>query len=99
MAVRLKWKLKGRTLALIKPDAQESTADIVDDIANAGFHIITKKRMARWSPEMAALFYEQHRDQPFFPVLVEHMSSGPITALVLQRKPATARKTVLAWRS
>lgn len=45
------------------------------------------------TPEQTGDFYAEHKGKPFFPTLVEFMSSGPALALVLARVEAIA-----AWR-
>jgi len=40
--------------------------------------------------EQAGLFYDIHRERPFFGELVEFMSSGPIVAAILEKENAVA---------
>ena len=40
--------------------------------------------MRRLSPDGAEYFYAIHRDKPFFPGLVEFMTSGPLVAVRLE---------------
>lgn len=42
---------------------------------------------------MAEEFYAEHKDKPFYPGLVEFMTSGPTVALVLAKAGA-----IKAWR-
>jgi nucleoside-diphosphate kinase len=42
---------------------------------------------------MAEEFYAEHKGKPFYPGLVEFMTSGPIFALVLAKASA-----IKAWR-
>jgi nucleoside-diphosphate kinase len=42
---------------------------------------------------MAEEFYTEHKGKPFYPGLVEFMTSGPIVALVLAKAGA-----IMAWR-
>ena len=42
------------------------------------------------TPEQAGLFYDIHRERPFFGELVEFMSSGPIVAAILEKENAVA---------
>jgi len=78
-----------RTLGLIKPDAVAAglSGRILADIEAAGFRIIAL-RMLRLSPRQAELFYEVHKERPFFKSLVEFMTGGPIIAYVLERENA-----------
>lgn len=42
---------------------------------------------------MAEEFYAEHKGKPFYPGLIEFMTSGPIVALVLAKAGA-----ITAWR-
>lgn len=76
---------------MIKPDATAKghTGAIVDQIVKAGFSIKAMK-WTRLTPEQAGLFYDIHRERPFFGELVEFMSSGPIVAAILEKENAVA---------
>ena len=47
-------------------------------------------KWTRLTPEQAGLFYDIHRERPFFGELVEFMSSGPIVAAILEKENAVA---------
>jgi nucleoside-diphosphate kinase len=72
---------------MIKPDATKNgyTGAILKMITEAGFRIAAMK-MTHLSKEKAGLFYEVHKDRPFYDGLVEFMSSGPITAAILEKE-------------
>ena len=74
---------------MIKPDATEKgyTGAILQMINDAGFRIAAMK-MTHLSKEKAGLFYEVHKERPFYGELVEFMSSGPITAAILEKENA-----------
>ena len=76
---------------MIKPDATAKghTGAILDQIVKAGFSIKAMK-WTRLTPEQAGLFYDIHRERPFFGELVEFMSSGPIVAAILEKENAVA---------
>lgn len=76
---------------MIKPDATAKghTGAILDHIVKAGFSIKAMK-WTRLTPEQAGLFYDIHRERPFFGELVEFMSSGPIVAAILEKENAVA---------
>ena len=40
--------------------------------------------------ERAGIFYEVHKERPFYGELVEYMSSGPIVAAILEKENAVA---------
>ena len=48
-----------RTLALIKPDAIDSTEEIIRLIRNSGFSILSQRRVLL-SPEQVSDFYAEH---------------------------------------
>ncbi len=83
-----------KTFAIIKPDAVAAgyRDDILKMIRQNGFEILAQTD-CHWTKEQAEVFYEVHRQRPFFGELVEFMSSGPIVTLVLAKENA-----VLAWR-
>jgi nucleoside-diphosphate kinase len=47
-------------------------------------------KWTRLTPEQAGLFYDIHRERPFYQELVDFMSSGPIVAAVLEKENAVA---------
>ena len=77
------------TLTMIKPDAVKNghIGNILADITNAGFKIKALK-LTQLSRRDAELFYEVHKERPFFGELVEFMISGPIVAAVLEKDNA-----------
>jgi len=83
-----------RTYGMIKPAAVKTgnSGKIIDRIEQEGFVIVALKKMDM-TREMAELFYEVHREKPFFGELVDSISSGPIVAMVLEKDGAIA-----AWR-
>jgi nucleoside-diphosphate kinase len=77
------------TLAIIKPDAVASgkTGAILAHLQQAGF-IPRAARMVRLTRPDASAFYAVHRGRPFYPDLVEFMTSGPCLPLALEREDA-----------
>ncbi|MEP6920229.1 MAG: nucleoside-diphosphate kinase [bacterium] len=82
------------TFAIIKPDAVASrkTGSIVQRIIDNGFRLRAMK-LIHMSLAQAEGFYAVHRERPFFPGLVEFMSTGPSVVLALEKDGA-----VKAWR-
>ena len=78
-----------RTFTMIKPDATSkgSTGGILAMINEAGFRIVSMK-MTHLSKEKAGEFYAVHNARPFYGELVDFMSSGPITAAILEKDNA-----------
>lgn len=76
---------------MIKPDATQKgyTGAILDQIIKAGFAVKAMK-WTRLTQEQAGLFYEIHKERPFYGELVEFMSSGPIVAAILEKENAVA---------
>ena len=81
--------MSNRTFTMIKPDATEKgyTGAILQKINEAGFHIAAIK-MTHLSTAKAGQFYEIHKERPFYSELVQFMSSGPITAAILEKENA-----------
>lgn len=73
-----------KTLVLIKPDAfgKNHSGDIIKLYEDAGFKVVAAKVM-RMTPELAAKHYVEHIGRPYYPALVEFMTSAPLMALVL----------------
>jgi len=83
--------MSNRTFTMIKPDATAKgyTGAILDQIIKAGFSV-KAMTWTRLTPEQAGLFYDIHRERPFFGELVEFMSSGPIVAAIIEKENAVA---------
>jgi nucleoside-diphosphate kinase len=81
-----------RTFSILKPDAtaRNLTGAINAMIEQAGLRIVAQKRL-RMTREQAETFYAVHRERPFFPELVQFMSSGPVVVQVLEGENAIAR--------
>ena len=81
-----------RTFSIIKPDATKRnlTGAVNAMIEQAGLRIIAQKRV-RISKAQAETFYAVHRERPFFPELVEFMTSGPVVVQVLEGDNAIAK--------
>jgi nucleoside-diphosphate kinase len=81
-----------RTLSIIKPDAvaKNVIGQIYARFEQAGLRIVAAK-MLRLSREQAEGFYAEHKGRPFFPALIDFMTSGPVTVQVLEGDNAVAR--------
>ena len=81
--------MSNRTFTMIKPDATKkaNTGAILAMINAAGFRIVAMKT-TRLSAEKAGEFYAVHAARPFYGELVSFMSSGPITAAILEKDNA-----------
>jgi len=83
-----------RTLAIIKPDAvaERHVGNIISMIEQSGLNIGGIKKL-RLTQNQAEQFYAVHKERPFFPELVDYMTSGPIFVLALEGENAIKR-----WR-
>lgn len=81
--------MTNRTFTMIKPDATRkgNTGGILEMINAAGFRIVAMK-MTQLSKAKAGDFYAVHKERPFYGELVSFMSSGPITAAILEKENA-----------
>lgn len=81
--------MTNRTFTMIKPDATRkgNTGGILEMINAAGFRIVAMK-MTQLSEAKAGDFYAVHKERPFYAELVSFMSSGPITAAILEKENA-----------
>ena len=74
-----------RTLVLCKPDAVERglVGEILGRFERRGLRIVAAE-LRQVGPELAAAHYAEHEGKPFFEPLVAFMSSGPVTAVVIE---------------
>ena len=81
--------ITNRTFTMIKPDATAAgnTGAILDKIIKAGFKVVAMK-YTRLTHETAGKFYTVHKALPFYNDLIRYMSSGPITAAILEKENA-----------
>ncbi len=85
-----------RTLSIVKPDAvgKNIIGKIYSRFESNGLQIVAAK-MLRLSDEVAGGFYAEHRERPFFPALIEFMTSGPVVVQVLEGENAIAKNREL----
>jgi nucleoside-diphosphate kinase len=85
-----------QTLSIIKPDAAAGNhvGAIIDLFEKNGLHIAALK-MAKLTKEQASQFYAVHKDRPFYPELVNFMSSGPVVIMVLEGEGAIEKNRAL----
>ncbi|GFN22945.1 nucleoside diphosphate kinase [Thermanaeromonas sp. C210] len=83
-----------RTFSMIKPEgvARGLVGEIISRIEGKGYRIVALK-MLRLSREMAEKHYAEHRDKPFFGELIEHITAGPVVAMVLE-----GPNVIAGWR-
>lgn len=85
-----------RTLSIVKPDAvaKNVVGEIYSRFEKNGLRIIAAK-MTRLSREEAEGFYAEHKGRPFFPALIEFMTSGPVAIQVLEGEGAVLKNREL----
>lgn len=85
-----------RTLSIVKPDAvaKNVIGAIYSRFEQAGLRIVGAK-MLRLSRAQAEGFYAEHKERPFFPALIDFMTSGPVTVQVLEGENAVVRNREL----
>lgn len=78
-----------RTLSIIKPDAvaKNIIGQINSRFEKNGLKIVAAK-MLQLDEELASGFYAEHKGRPFFPALIEFMTSGPVLVQVLEGEAA-----------
>ncbi|MBD0317972.1 MAG: nucleoside-diphosphate kinase [Thermoleophilia bacterium] len=78
-----------RTLVLIKPDAMRRrlAGDILGRLERRGLELRAAKLLVV-GRDLAERHYGEHREKPFFPELVEFITSAPTLALVVQGESA-----------
>ena len=85
-----------RTLSIVKPDAvgKNVVGEIYSRFEQNGPRIVAAK-MLRLSDAVAGGFYAEHRERPFFPALIEFMTSGPVMVQVLEGEEAISKNREL----
>ena len=85
-----------KTLSIIKPDATSKNiiGKIIDRFEESGLKIIAGK-LIHMDKEKAAGFYTEHDGKPFFPNLVEYMTSAPVFVQVLEGDNAVSKNREL----
>tara|TARA_B100000963_G_scaffold249235_1_gene218265 strand:- start:1459 stop:1872 length:414 start_codon:yes stop_codon:yes gene_type:complete len=81
-----------RTFSIIKPDAVKRNliGHINKIIESSDLKILSSKKMYL-TKNQAEIFYEVHKERPFFSSLVEYMTSGSVQVQVLEGENAVAK--------
>ena len=85
-----------RTLSIIKPDATSKNiiGKIIDRFEENGLKLVAGK-LIHMDQAKAAGFYAEHEGRPFFPNLVEYMTSAPVFVQVLEGENAVIKNREL----
>ena len=80
-----------RTLVLVKPDGMPRglAMDVLARLERRGLKVVGLKLM-HVSPELASRHYAEHEGKPFYPGLIEYITSRPIVAAVFEGPNAIA---------
>ena len=73
-----------QTLIILKPDAVQRrlVGKVLQRFEDKGLRIAAMKFM-RISKQLAERHYEVHKGKPFYPSLIEYITSGPVLVMVL----------------
>ncbi len=84
--------MRERTLLIIKPDGySRNLADtIFKRFTDNGFTIIERRDMTI-PRELAAQHYAEHKEKPFYPSLIEYITSGPVAVAIAEGENGVAR--------
>jgi len=87
---------KQRTLSIIKPDATSKNiiGKIIDRFEENDLKVVAGK-LIHMNETKAAGFYAEHEGIPFFPNLVEYMTSAPVFVQVLEGDNAVLKNREL----
>lgn len=85
-----------QTLSIIKPDAvlKGVIGKIIDRFESNGLRVAGMKKI-QLSKVDASAFYAVHKQRPFFPDLIDFMTSGPVVVMVLEGENAVAKNREL----
>ncbi|MDF1541134.1 MAG: nucleoside-diphosphate kinase [Candidatus Thorarchaeota archaeon] len=79
-----------RSFVIIKPDGtarRRVSALVVEALLNEGLNIIAFKEM-KVPESLAKMHYDVHKDKPFFPWLVDFISSAPVLTMIFEANNA-----------
>lgn len=85
-----------QTLSIIKPDAVQAhhIGDVISRFETNGL-TIAELKMTKLTKDQAENFYAEHKGRPFYPNLVEYMTSGPVVVMVLDGDSAVTKNRTL----
>ena len=88
--------MKEQTLSIIKPDAVERNLKnkIRYFFVERNLKILKSKKI-KISREEASEFYKVHQTKPFYDVLCDYLSSGPIIVMILEGDNAVSKNREL----
>lgn len=83
--------MRQRTFIMLKPEtvARGFAGKIITRIEETDLKIIAMK-LVKISPDQAEILYEIHKEKPFFDMLVDHITSGPVIIMLMEGDEAVA---------
>jgi len=74
-----------RTLIILKPDAVQRRlcGKIIQRFEEKGL-VLAGMKLMQISRDLAERHYAPHKGKPFYPGLIDYITSGPVTVMVLQ---------------
>jgi nucleoside-diphosphate kinase len=80
-----------RTLVLLKPDClhRRLAGTLLQRFEQKGLRLVALK-LVQAGRQLAEQHYAVHKERPFYPSLVQFLTSGPTAALVLEGREAVA---------
>lgn len=74
-----------RTLIILKPDAiqRRLVGRLIQRFEDKGL-VVGGMKLMRISRELAERHYAPHKGKPFYPGLIDYITSGPVVVMVLQ---------------
>ena len=80
-----------RTLILVKPDGVQRglIGEIIGRFERRGLKLVGMKFL-QMTEELAGRHYGVHKERPFYDILVEYITSGPVVAMVWEGNDAIA---------
>jgi len=80
-----------RTLIVVKPDGVRRglVGEVISRLERKGLKVVAAK-MLRVTPELAQRHYAEHQGKPFYPALIQHITSAPVVALAVEGRSGVA---------
>ena len=80
-----------RSFVLLKPDAvaRRLTGELISRFEAKGLKIVGMK-LLKVTPELSKQHYVEHVQKPFYPLLEEFITAGPVVALAIEGPGAVA---------
>ena len=82
-------KISETTFVMIKPDGVQRglVGELVGRLEREGLQVVAMQ-LLQPTRELVEQHYQEHKERPFFPKLVDYVSSGPVLAMVWQGREA-----------